>query len=307
MAYTHRHALVVMLLVGAVHLAGAQPADTVITGATVLVRFDAARALSVDPAGRLYVVDVGRDAVLQLGPDGTRLAILGGPGTEDGQFDEPADVDPTNGLLWVVADAGNSRLQRFSHTFLHLETLPVSRIVRFTPGAQGRTVPVGAERGDGAADGRPIAVVVSSTSEIFAIDETQGLVLKWDASRRLERPIGGYNAGEGALVDPVALAADATSLYVADRGRDAVLVYDLFGGYIRTLAAGRAADVRALAVVRDQLWIVLPERLLVYQTRGRLLRVLDVRLGEPLVDVAHHKDLTYLLTPTRLLRVDTLR
>ena len=290
------------LLLAAASVAVAQPADTLVAEAEVLATFDEARALGVDASGKLYVVDAGKDAVLQLGPDGGLLASLGGPGAHDGQFDAPADIDPTNGLLWIVADAGNSRLQRFSRTFLHMETLPVARIDRFTPGVAGRTVPVGEERGLDDADGRPIAVITSNANEIFAIDEAQGLVLKWDASRRLERAVGGYDAGEGTLVDPVALAVDATSLYVADRGQAAVLVYDLFGGYIRTLAPGRAEDVRALTVARDALWIVLPERLLIYQTRGRLLRTLDVRLGEPLIDVAHYGEATYLLTATRLLR-----
>ena len=297
----HTTALLVFLL-GIVHLAVAQPADTVVTQAEAVALFDEARALSVDPSGKLYVVEAGKDAVLQFGLEGELLASLGGPGVEAGQFDEVADIDPTNGLLWVVADAGNSRLQRFSHTFLHLETLPVARIARFTPGATGHTVPIGDEGGVEEADGRPIAVITSNVNEIFAIEETQGLVLKWDASRRLEGAIGGYDAGEGALVEPVALATDAASLFVADRGQAAVLVYDLFGGYIRTLAPGRATDVQALAVVRNELWIVLPERLLVYHTRGRLLRVLDVRLGESLLDVAHYKGTTYLLTATRLLR-----
>ncbi|MFB3133050.1 MAG: NHL repeat-containing protein [Rhodothermales bacterium] len=297
----HTIALLILLL-GIVHLAVAQPADTVVTQAGVMMLFDEARALAVDPSGKLYVVDAGKEAVLQLDSNGELLASLGGPGAEAGQFNEVADIDPTTGLIWVVADAGNSRLQRFSHTFLHLETLPVARISRFTPGATGRTVPIGDEGGVEEADGRPIAVATSNANEIFAIDETQGLVVKWDASRRLERAIGGYDAGEGALVEPVALATDAASLFVADRGQAAVLIYDLFGGYIRTLAPGRATDVRALTVVRDELWIVLPERLLVYHTRGRLLRVLDVKLGEPLVDVAHYGGMTYLLTPTRLLR-----
>ena len=291
-----------ILLFGIVPLAAAQPADTVITRAETIALIDEARALAIDPSGKLYVVDAGQDAVLQFDLDGNLLASLGGPGVEAGQFDEVADIDPTNGLLWVVADAGNSRLQRFSNTFLHLETLPVARIARFTPGATGHTVPIGDEGGVEEADGRPIAVATSIVNETFAIDEAQGVVLKWDASRRLERAIGGYDAGEGALIEPVALATDEASLYVADRGQAAVLVYDLFGGYIRALALGRAADVRALTVERDELWIVLPERLLVYHTRGRLLRVLDARLGEPLLDVAHFKGTTFLLTPTRLLR-----
>ena len=292
---------ILFILFGIAPLALAQPADTLITQAVALATFDEGRALGIDPSGTLYVVDAGQDVVLQLGPDGEELARLGGPGAEEGQFDEPADIDPTNGLLWVVADAGNSRLQRFSRTFLHLETLPVARIERFTPGVAERTVPIG-DGGFDDADGRPTAVAISNANEIFAVDEAQGLVLKWDAGRRLERAIGGYDAGEGTLVEPVALAVDANSLYVADRGHAAILVYDLFGGYVRMLAQGRVDAVHALTLTQDQLWIVLPERILIYQLRGRLQRVVDVQLSEPLVDVAHNKGMTYLLTPTRLLR-----
>lgn len=283
----------------------AQPADTVVTEAVVLARFKEAHALAVDPAGLLYIADAGADAVLQLGPTGTRMALLGGPGTGEGEFDNPADIDPTNGLVWVVADAGNSRLQRFSRTLLYLESIPVARIDRFTPGSPSRVANIGREVQGAEADGRPIAVVTSSANEIFAIDGAQGLVLKWDASRRLERAIGGFDAGEGALGEPVALAVAEELLFVADQGQDAVLVYDHFGGYVRTLAPGRAVDVRGLAVSGDDLWIVLPHRLLVYGTRGRLRRVIDVNLGgdEPLEDLARFGDWTYLLTPTRLFRL----
>ncbi len=295
-------ALSLLLLSMAAYAAAAQPADTLVAQATELARFREARALAVDPAGRLYVVDAGQDAVLQLDAGGRTLAVVGGPGSGEGEFDQPADVDPTNGLVLVVADAGNSRLQRFSRTFLPLESLPVARIDRFTPGAATRTAHIGQQGSVAEADGRPVAVATSSANETFAVDAAQKIVLKWDASRRFERAVGGFDAGEGALVDPVALAADAQTLFVADRGQAAVLVYDLFGGYVRTLAPGRAADVQALNVAGGRLWIVLPRRILVYETRGRLLRTLDVDLGEPLVDALRFGDAAYLLTPTRLLR-----
>lgn len=282
-------------------VASAQPADTLVTEAATLAFFENARALAVDPAGRLYIADAGEDVIVQLDADGQLLAYLGGPGTREGEFAEPSDIDPTNGLVLVVADAGNSRLQRFSKTFLFLEALPVTRAHRFTPGGAPRTDNLGDEGSADGADGRPIAVETSVANEIFAIDEAEGVVLKWDASRRFERVIGGFDAGAGALEVPVALATDRQRLFVADRGLAAVVVYDLFGGYIGTLAPGRADDVRALAVRDDALWIVLPERLLVYETRGRLRRTLDVRLGEPLIDVALRGRIAYLLTPTRLL------
>ena len=185
--------------------ASAQPADTLAAGA-VLAHFTDARALAADAAGTLYVVDAGADVLVLLSPEGIRLADFGGPGAAEGEFDEPTDVDPTSGLLWVVADAGNGRLQRFTRTFAHLESLPVARVDPGVPGRTARAVSVGEPRDFGAADGRPVAVAVGAAKETFAIDAAQGHVLKWDASRRLERTIGGFDAGAGALVEPTALA-----------------------------------------------------------------------------------------------------
>lgn len=283
-----------VLSAGAHH---AQPMDTLLSQTTVIAQFDDARALALDGAGQLYIVDRGKSSVVQLAADGSVLANLGGPGSEDSQFDEPADIDPADGLVWVVADAGNSRLQRFSHTHLHMETLPVARVERFTPGVSGRLDPGANDGPEG--DGRPIAIGVSPSNELFAIDEAQGLVLKWDASRRLERTIGGYDAGPGALSEPTALAVDASSLFVADQGRAAVFIYDLFGSFVRTL---RAENVQALALQNGDLWITLPDRILVYERGERLVRVIGFEVGESVVDAVPHGEILYLLTPTRLLR-----
>lgn len=276
----------------------AQPIDTLLSKAASIAQFDDARALALDGAGQLYVVDRGKSSVVQLAADGRVLANLGGPGSDDSQFDDPADIDPADGLVWVVADAGNSRLQRFSHTYLHMETLPVARIERFTPGISGRLDPGGDVGPKG--DGRPIAVGVSPSNEIFAIEEAQGLVLKWDASRRLERTIGGYDAGAGTLAEPTALAVGASSLFVADQARAAVFLYDLFGSFVRTLTA---ENVQALALQNGDLWVTLPDRILVYERGERLVRVIGFEVGEAVVDAVPHGESLYLLTPTRLLHV----
>ncbi len=290
-----------LAVLGVAGAAQAQPADTLVTEAVVLARFEEARALAVDPQGLLYVADAGRDAVVRLDEDGLLRDMLGGPGTLEGRFSEPADIDPTNGLVFVVADAGNSRLQRFSRDFLHLESLSVGRLQQDERTGRGQpTAPFGQANRLGLADGTPIAVATSRANETFAVEAGRNVVLKWDAARRFERVIGGFDERDGRLVAPVALAVDENSLYVADRGRAAVLVYDHFGGFVRTLAEGLAREVCAVTVFGDEIWIVLPERLLVFHRRGRLARVFDVRLGEPLVDVGRRGGLTYLLTPSRL-------
>ena len=300
------------VLLGLILLLGAQPtlgrqadvrADTTITEAVPLAAFVEARALAADPAGVLYVVDGGRDVVQRLAPSGALLTTLGGPGAGEGQFDGPADIDPANGLVLLVADAGNGRLQRFSRAFLFLEALPVGGAPEDRNGGAQRRF--GAARDRFAEErglGRPIAVAYSPAGETYAIDATERYVIQWDEHRRVARTIGGYDAGEGALQDPVALAADEASLYVADRGQEAVLVYDAFGGYVRMLARGLARDVQALTRTGDELWVVLPERLLIYGVDGRLRRRVDVQLGEALVDALRVGSAVYVLTSTHLLR-----
>lgn len=274
--------------------ARAQAPDTVVHAREVLARFQDARALAVDTRGFLYVADAGRDVVDKLAPDGTRLAPIGGSGSEHGQFDAPSDVDPTNGLVVVVADMGNGRLQRFSGASLHMETLPVARAEDFLVPAQGL------ERYAG--DGQPMAVATSPSSEIFALERLDGVVLKWDAWRRPERIIGAFGSAGAYLTEPVALAVDENRLLVADAAREEVLVFDHFGGFVGTLAERLARNTRAMFVQDGGLWLVRPDAVTVHSAGGAGVRTLRMDIGEDLVDARPYGGNLYLLTPTRLLR-----
>ena len=280
----------------------AQPLDTLRVAGTI-ARFDEARALDLDPQGRVYVVDGGASVVYQFSPTGLLLAQIGGPGSKEGAFFSPSDLDPTNGLVLVVADTGNSRLQRLSNRFVPLESIPVTRIDAFVPGQAGQPVySLGSDGGVETADGTPIAVVTTSAGEMFAIDAAQGLVLKWDRQRRYERVVGSYAAGVGVLREPVALEADDVYLYVADAGQSAVLVYDHLGQYVRRIGAGRALDIVAVRSDGASLWVAGQDRIEVFQKPGYLLSRLFVEgLEEPLVDVFPMGDSVLLLTSRRLM------
>ncbi len=270
--------------------AWAQAPDTVLRAQEILAHFQDARALAVDTRGFLYVADAGRDVVDKLAPDGTVLASIGGPGSDHGQFDGPSDVDPTNGLVVVVADMGNGRLQRFSGASLHMETLPVLRSEAF----------LSAGEQDGS-EGQPVAVATSPSSEIFALERFEGVVLKWDAWRRPERVIGAYGNAGASLREPVALAVDESWLFVADAARDAILVYDHFGGFSGTLAEGLAHLTRAMAAQDGHLWLVRSDAVVVHLPGGAV-RTLGVDIDEDLVDASPYGGFLYLLTPSRLLR-----
>ncbi|MFV1980069.1 MAG: NHL repeat-containing protein [Rhodothermia bacterium] len=281
----------------------AQDADTTITEATTLAVFQDPVALAADPTGVLYVVDAVTSSITRLTPAGEVISTYGGPGRGEYQFDEPSDIDVSAGLVWLVADAGNSRIKRYSSEFLHLASMPVDVSSFAVQQSAGRG---GFREEEGAplqyASGRPISVAATISDETYAVDAENGTVIKWDASRRIER-VFGTTEGALLLVDPVSVAVDRNSnVYVADRGLDAVLVFDRFGTYLRMLAENIARDVESVYTRGERMFVVLPHRLLVYDLDGLLLRVYDVRLGEPLRDVAVADGAFFLLTERRLVR-----
>ncbi|NBC16542.1 MAG: hypothetical protein GVY18_04400 [Bacteroidetes bacterium] len=293
--------LVIGLALGVVGDVRGQTPEVTAPPLRTIATFEEAQALARDGRGSLYVVDGGPNVVVQLDPDGTLLRTLGGSGTAPGAFYDPRDVDPTNGLVLVVADAGNGRLQRFSRQFVPLEVLPVVRVDRYVPEQAGQPIYSLGERGEvGTPEGRPIAVITNAADETFAVDAAQGIVLKWDPQRRLERAIGGYDAGDGTLSDPVALALDDRYLYVADRTEAGVAVYDHLGSFVRWIGRDQLVDVRALTVAEGQLWCVLPDRVRAYDATGRHRRELAIATEAPLVDVSVTEDVLYVLTSRRL-------
>lgn len=265
---------------------------------TILATFSDAQALAVDPRDRLYVADAARDVVEVLGPRGDQKMVLGGSGTRAGEFDMPSDVDPTNGQIILVADTYNGRVQRFSEEGQYLESLPIGPSDRrsgstwnFEDGRDGGTVQ---------GDGRPIAVAQDDEGTLFVLDERSRQLLTWSDLGRSGRI---SEAGDSRLQDPVALAVgDAQRVYVADAEKEAVLMYDTFGTFLRRVPLPPLPTVRALTVHRGRLVIVCAERVLVWDRRDGLVAEHAVNLPEPLVDVALHERRVYLLTATHLHR-----
>ena len=267
--------------------------------------FTQAQALAVDPAGRLYVADAGADVIVRLtptdAPGGFASERLGGPGTDAGQFFEPSDVDATNGQVLLVADAGNSRIQRFSRFFRHLETLPVGRGYDAAGERPARPVyDAGGETTTDLGGGRPVAVATMGADETLALDAENGAVLRWEASRRAERLLGGFGRA-GRLRQPTALAVGPSRLLFVGDGR-AVYAFDRTGTFVRAVTEELPGRVQALGVHEQHLWVVLPGGVWIYDAEGHLQRRLASPAEAPLVDAAPSGGVVFFLTTRRLHR-----
>ncbi|MBT8401172.1 MAG: NHL repeat-containing protein [Rhodothermia bacterium] len=273
--------------------------DTTLVNSRSLAIFNEASSIEVDPAGRIYVTDSAEHVVRIMSREGDDIFVLGGPGAGEGEFDEPLGVDPTNGLVIVVADAGNNRLQRFTRTFQLIESIPLYGKGPDPVGSGVRSRPELAVRA-GSEPGRPIAVVVGDANEIFVLDESRSAVAHFDSSRRLKGFVG--SAGDyGRLLDPIDASLLGESLAVADRGLRSIVIFDQFGGYVTELGGGMLEDLSGLFSTDDILIVAYGTRVAIFDAAGTRLADVGVHSREPIRDVAVNGDDLLVLTRRELL------
>lgn len=277
------------------HTVAAQPADARIDSGVRLLSLDQPTALVADPleAGFFYIVEAGKHRVLRVDATGTIIQAIGGPGSREGQFDTPQALDATNGTTLLVADTENGRVQGFSRAGAFLFAVPVG--IDTEDSQRSYT-----ERGSGGAsitEGRPVAIVANDADDVLVVDGADAVIRWWDRDYRRQDPFGGYDAGAGRLMEPIALTLDDDqNMYVLDRAQQSIVLFDPLGTYLRHIGGGIVRDGRNLRLFDENLWVVLPHRLLLFETTGSLSKVFDVETKSALVDVYTRNEQVWLMT-----------
>ena len=89
----------------------------------VITNLRGATAMSVAPTGSIFIVETDQNRILEVDTAGQRVDSLGNYGFGNYQFDEPVDVDATNGLKIYVSDNGNNRIQIFDRHLQYLSSI----------------------------------------------------------------------------------------------------------------------------------------------------------------------------------------
>jgi hypothetical protein len=195
-------------------------------------------SLDVDVYGNTFVVD-SRNSTLALYDRAMRkIASTGGPGWEQGRFDQPAGLWARNGLDVYVADYGNHRIQRFDRT--------LNFVSSFSSGDDENV----SER-----FGHPSDVVLSRLGDLYICDTENECIVKVNSASRAAASFGGFGAGQGRLQHPIQVEIGANDwVYVLDPPR--VIVFDGFGNFLSTLPdgvlshpTGLFADTKGIMVV----------------------------------------------------------
>jgi hypothetical protein len=225
--------------------------------------------VDVDVAGNVFVLD-GRNATISMYDRTMRkVATAGGPGWENGRFDQPEGMWARNGLDVLVADYGNHRIQRFDRTLSFVSSLST----RDAENPSDRF-------------GYPSDVALSRLGELFLCDTENGRIVKVNAVNRVETTFGGFGGGAGRLQHPLQVELGVNDwVYVLDPPH--VLVYDAFGNFLTTLPDGLVVHPTVLFADSKGAMVVDGDSLFCFDIahRPRAVLPLEELLGGRGVDV----------------------
>lgn len=205
--------------------------------AVVIGSFDDAAAVSVDPAGNIYVADAGANRVLKLSRSGGILASVGGYGWTEQALDGPRDVFAPNGLDVYVADERNHRIQHFDRNLSYVSTLST------------RHFPEG-----GGAFGYPKSMAVSRQGSIYVVDGENRRVVRFGPGDVPPAAFGGLQSGRGTLHMPGKVRLnDGDTVYVEDGG--GIILYDAFGNYLAGTGENTLRGLRTFALAGRRVFV----------------------------------------------------
>lgn len=217
--------------------------------------FIEAHGISIDPQGNIFIADVGVHKIQKYDSKGKLTSEIGGYGWGQLEFDQPYDVCASSGLDVFVADYGNHRIQRFNRKLEYLATLYTreasDELQRF---------------------GYPGGVAITRFGDLLLCDRENHRVLKVSQFNRVERLIGGIDAGKGRLVDPLQIEVGANdNIYVLERNR--IVVFDNFGNYVRTIGRDTLRAASGFAVYQSSIFAADSNKVLDLSLDGRIVNV----------------------------------
>jgi DNA-binding beta-propeller fold protein YncE len=219
-------------------------------------------------------------------PEGVTTMFKGGRGTGKGEFDSPTGiaVDPNGNVL--VADRGNSRIQKFSPTGTFVTSVGTrgkghgqlgepnaiaidrSGNIYVAEVASNHHVQKLAPDGTFIAEWKgpepgfygPRRIAIGPDDSIYVVDQGHNRVVRLKQDGTMLGTWGNSGSGDGQLNDPTAVAVDPTTsnVYVADPTNRRIEVFDSAGKFLTKWAMpewGEHAGFEDLAFDSKKGWL----------------------------------------------------
>lgn len=212
--------------------------------------FENAVSLSLNAAGNIFVLDAGKNSLVEYSAKGELLKTIGGRGWGDLEFDSPTDLCANFALDIYVADYNNRRIQRFDRTMNLVQSIMKENSMSFLNGAF-----------------YPRACALSSQGELFVVESDGRRILKFAPNQQLEREFGSYNAGAGVLREPRDIAVTPEGkVLVLDEHR--VVEFDTYANYITSVRLDSVSSPGSISVTGNEMIVIDSQRATVYSLEG---------------------------------------
>lgn len=201
-----------------------------------LGQFHDPRAIAVGPTGNLYVVDSGNNRIQKFDHTGNFLKYFGGIGDGSEQFDLPLDINIGDGLNVYVTDYNNHRIHRLDRNLNAVSILS----------------------GESSFDNNqvfnfPKGILISHQGDIFIIEGENNSILKMDTFFNLISGFGSIETGEGYLSSPIQIETVGKDfLAISDQHAGHLVIFDLFGNFIRYLGSEELLQPNGLFYWREK-------------------------------------------------------
>ena len=182
-------------------------------------KFSSANSFSINPAGIIFAADNEKNEIYKIDTLGITLKSIGGYGWGESTFDDPADIFATT-LNVYVTDKNNHRIQIFDKDLNYLSQFKTNE-----------------SENEKLQFAYPACAAVSNQGDLYILDSDNTRILKYGLSGNFLLQIGGNDAGEYSLTNPINFAiSDDGKLFVIDS--DKIFVFDQYGTGLTKIEMG---------------------------------------------------------------------
>jgi DNA-binding beta-propeller fold protein YncE len=248
-------------------------------------QFDSPTGIAVDGTGNILVADTNNGRIEKFSATGAFLSILGTKGSGQGQFRAPNGiaVDGTGNIY--VTDAGNHRVEKLASdgkfvaewkgpepgfygprriaigpdNSIYVVDQGHNRIAKFSPDGEVLAVWGSAGNGDGQFNDPTSVAVDPSTNKIYVADPINKRIQVFDENGKFLTKWSVPEWGPPVGFEDLAIDSPTGRLYASSTHLDAVLVFDLNGTRIGSLAPrppDKLEGPSALALTDRKLYVL---------------------------------------------------
>jgi len=246
---------------------------------------DSPTGIAVDGNGNLLVADTNNGRIEKFSPSGNFLSAIGSKGSGQGQLGAPNGIAIDRAGNIYVADASNHRVQKLAPdgTFvaewkgpepgfygprriaigpddsIYVVDQGHTRIVKFRPDGQVLAVWGSKGNGDGQFNDHTSVAVDPITNKVYVADPINRRIQVFDSDGKFLTKWVAPDWGRPHGFEDLAIDSKMGRLYASSANMDAVLIFDLNGNRIGSLAPkppDKLEGPSALALINRKLYVL---------------------------------------------------